>query len=81
MPCHDYVNGIYMSEYVITSVKNQIGYITLDRPKALNSLSLEMVRALTATLLAWRDDTTIRAVFIHSSSEKAFCAGGDIRFL
>lgn len=80
MPCHDYVNGIYMSEYVITSVKNQIGYITLDRPKALNSLSLDMVRALTATLLAWRDDTTIRAVFIHSSSEKAFCAGGDIRF-
>lgn len=69
-----------MSSYVLTEIKNHIGIITLDRPKALNSLSLEMVRAITASLLAWRDDQNVRAVFIHSSSEKAFCAGGDIRF-
>ena len=69
-----------MNEYVVTSVKNQIGFITLDRPKALNSLSLDMVRSITAALLKWRDDQDIRAVFIHSSSEKALCAGGDIRF-
>jgi len=69
-----------MSEYVLTSVQNQIGYIQLDRPKALNSLSLDMIRAITATLLDWRDDASIRAVFLHSSSEKALCAGGDIRF-
>ena len=69
-----------MSEHVITSVNNHIGFITLDRPKALNSLSLEMVRAITASLLQWRDDAQIRAVVIHSSSEKALCAGGDIRF-
>ncbi|MCU6432211.1 enoyl-CoA hydratase/isomerase family protein [Undibacterium sp. Jales W-56] len=69
-----------MSDYVQTSVRNHIGFITLDRPKALNSLSLAMVRAITATLLAWREDAGVSAVFIHSSSEKAFCAGGDIRF-
>lgn len=69
-----------MSEFVVTSVQNNIGFIKLDRPKALNSLSLDMVRALTSTLLDWQDDHQIRAVFIHSSSEKAFCAGGDIRF-
>lgn len=69
-----------MSDYVITSVRNSIGYILLDRPKALNSLSLDMVRAITAILLRWRDDAEVKAVFIHSSSEKAFCAGGDIRF-
>ncbi|MFA9274325.1 MAG: enoyl-CoA hydratase/isomerase family protein [Candidatus Aquirickettsiella gammari] len=69
-----------MSSYVLTEIKNNIGVITLDRPKALNSLSLEMVRAITTTLLTWRDDPSVRAVFIHSSSEKAFCAGGDIRF-
>ena len=69
-----------MSTHIFTSVSNKIGFITLDRPKALNSLSLEMVRSITATLLAWRDDENIRAVFIHGSSEKAFCAGGDIRF-
>jgi enoyl-CoA hydratase/carnithine racemase len=39
-----------------------------------------MVRVITATLRAWRDDPQVRTVFIHSSSEKAFCAGGDIRF-
>lgn len=69
-----------MSDYIQTSVNNHIGYITLDRPKALNSLSLEMVRAITQTLLAWHDDANVHAVFIHSSAEKAFCAGGDIRF-
>jgi enoyl-CoA hydratase/carnithine racemase len=69
-----------MTEHVLISIKNQIGFITLDRPKALNSLSLEMVRAITATLRQWRDDQNVRAIFIQGSNEKAFCAGGDIRF-
>ncbi len=69
-----------MTEHVLISIKNRIGFITLDRPKALNSLSLEMVRKITATLQQWRDDQNVRAIFIHGSHEKAFCAGGDIRF-
>lgn len=69
-----------MHNFVQTSVQNHIAIITLDRPKALNSLSLAMVRELTTSLRNWRDDPEVRAVFIHSSSEKAFCAGGDIRF-
>ena len=69
-----------MSEYVQTRVANGTGIITLDRPKALNSLSLDMVRALASSLLAWRDDPSVDAVLIRSSSEKALCAGGDIRF-
>lgn len=69
-----------MTEFVRTAITNHIGIITLDRPKALNSLSLDMVRAVTTALLAWRDDANVRAVLIHSSSDKAFCAGGDIRF-
>ena len=69
-----------MQNCVQTTIRNHVGIITLDRPKALNSLSLAMVRDLTACLLNWREDPTVRAVFIHSSSEKAFCAGGDIRF-
>ncbi|MGZ5202594.1 MAG: enoyl-CoA hydratase/isomerase family protein [Telluria sp.] len=69
-----------MSDYVQTRVSNLTGIITLDRPKALNSLSLDMVRALTQTLLAWRDDPNVAAVIIRSTSEKALCAGGDIRF-
>ncbi len=69
-----------MSEFVQTRVAHGTAVITLDRPKALNSLSLDMVRALTRALLAWRDDQHIDAVVIRSSSEKALCAGGDIRF-
>jgi enoyl-CoA hydratase/carnithine racemase len=69
-----------MSEHIKVSVKNRIGFISLDRAKALNSLSLEMVRSITQALLAWRDDPDVLAVIIGSTGEKAFCAGGDIRF-
>ncbi len=69
-----------MNQFVHTTIANRTGLITLDRPKALNSLSLDMVRDLTGALLAWRDDAQVDAVVIASSSEKAFCAGGDIRF-
>lgn len=68
-----------MTEYIRTSIENQIGYLTLDRPNALNSLSLQMIRAITSALLAWHDNPDIRAVMIRSSG-KAFCAGGDVRF-
>lgn len=69
-----------MSEFVHTRVACGTGTIVLDRPRALNSLSLDMVRALSAALLAWRDDDSVHAVVLRSSSEKALCAGGDIRF-
>ena len=69
-----------MTDFLSTRVAAGTGHITLDRPRAFNALSLDMVRALTAVLTAWRDDPAIDAVVIGSSSEKAFCAGGDIRF-
>ncbi len=69
-----------MTDFIKTRVQNQIGFITLDRPKTLNSLSLDMIRELTRTLRDWRDNPGVSAVFIYSSQERAFCAGGDIRF-
>lgn len=69
-----------MSEHIQISVRNHIGFLSLHRPKALNSLSLGMVRTITQALSAWREDPDVFAVAIGSSSEKAFCAGGDIRF-
>jgi len=69
-----------MSEHVKTEVHHGIAHIVLDRPKALNSLSLDMIRAITQSLLAWRDDANVCAVLIRSTSERALCAGGDIRF-
>lgn len=69
-----------MNEHIEASIRNRIGFIVLDRPKALNFLSLEMIRSIMQSLLAWRDDPEVIAVTILSTSEKAFCAGGDIRF-
>jgi enoyl-CoA hydratase/carnithine racemase len=69
---------------VLAEVCGRVGFITLNRPKALNALSLEMVRLLTDCLLAWRDDVNIQAVAIRGTNKHgafgAFCAGGDIRF-
>lgn len=73
-----------MSEFLITEVHGQVGFMTLNRPKALNALNLDMVRRLTATLLAWEQDQAIAAVAIRGTNKLgnfgSFCAGGDIRF-
>lgn len=69
---------------VLTEVRGRTGLITLNRPKALNALSLQMVRDLTATLLDWRADGAVDLVAIRGMGKDgpfgAFCAGGDIRF-
>ena len=57
------------------------GRIVLNRPKALNALTLTMVRLMTAALDAWQDDPLVTRVVIGGAGEKAFCAGGDIRLL
>lgn len=56
-------------------------HIVLDRPKALNSLDLPMCQALHSALDSAAADTGVEAVVTTSTSEKAFCAGGDIRAL
>lgn len=70
--------------FVQTELRGRVGCITLDRPKALNALSLGMIRELTATLIAWRDDPMVLAVAVRGMGKDgpfgAFCAGGDIRF-
>ncbi|MFJ6938540.1 enoyl-CoA hydratase/isomerase family protein [Streptomyces sp. NPDC101132] len=55
------------------------GRITLDRPKALNALTHEMVVAVTAALDAWEGDPEVRAVVLDGAGERGLCAGGDIR--
>ncbi len=69
---------------VIAEVRGKVGFITLNRPGALNALTLPMIRALTACLLAWRDDQQVCAVALRGSTKAgpfgALCAGGDIRF-
>lgn len=69
-----------MTHHIQHQLVNSIGCITLDRPQALNALSLEMVRTLTTLFCEWQRNDAVTAVMIDSSNTKAFCAGGDIRF-
>lgn len=66
---------------VLISVSGAVGRITLNRPKAINALTLEMVRLIDQALIAWRVDPAIQAVLIDGAGERGLCAGGDIRSL
>jgi enoyl-CoA hydratase len=57
------------------------GRITLNRPKALNALTLNMVREIAAALDRWETDPAVACVIITGTGGNAFCAGGDIRVL
>ncbi|MEM5400890.1 MULTISPECIES: enoyl-CoA hydratase/isomerase family protein [Paraburkholderia] len=67
--------------HVLTRVANRIGFIELERPQALNALTTAMVRTMHAALDRWRDDPGVLAVIVRTRHPRAFCAGGDIRFL
>jgi enoyl-CoA hydratase/carnithine racemase len=69
-----------MTEDIVVTRKNFVGNLLLNKPQALNSLSLGMIRALMQALRVWQDDPAIHAAVIHSNIPKAFCAGGDIHF-
>jgi enoyl-CoA hydratase len=66
---------------VLFEKRGRAGLITLNRPKALNALTLAMVDAMDARLREWRRDGDIDLVVIRGAGERAFCAGGDIRAL
>jgi enoyl-CoA hydratase/carnithine racemase len=59
-------------------VKGSAGWMTLARPKAMNALRRDMVDAMTAKLVAWRDDPAVRVVVVTGTG-KAFCAGADLK--
>lgn len=65
----------------LTERRGAAGVIVLNRPKALNALTLAMVRRMTAALEAWRDDADVQRVVIRGAGDRAFSAGGDIRRL
>ena len=85
------LSNIEVKGDVLLERRGSAGLITLNRPKALNALNLEMVRELTIALKAWRDDPAVLLVAIRGTNKLGqpgtpesrfggFCAGGDIRF-
>ncbi len=55
------------------------GFITLDRPEALNSLTHEMIADIHLALRQLEADDEVDVIVLRSSSERAFCAGGDMK--
>lgn len=69
------------TDYVNTSTLYTTGIIELNRPRALNSLNVDMFGAIDEALEKWATDDRVHRVIIRSTSPKAFCAGGDMKLL
>ena len=68
-----------MSAIVVTR-EGAVATLTLNRPEALNAFTLDMAQALREAIQAVIEDVTIRAVVLTGAG-RAFCAGGDIRYM
>jgi enoyl-CoA hydratase len=66
---------------VILERRGSAGIIRLNRPRALNSLTLGMVRSIAEALDRFSTDADVATVVMAGEGERAFCAGGDIRAL
>ncbi len=66
------------NEDVLVTVDGAIGRITLNRPKAINSLTHHMVTQIAAAMAEWENDDAVSAVIVSGAGERGLCAGGDV---
>ncbi|ANY21296.1 putative enoyl-CoA hydratase echA8 [Tsuneonella dongtanensis] len=70
-----------MTDEVLIHRHGAVGHISLNRPKALHALTLDMCHAMSAALSEWEHDDGIEAVILDHAEGRGFCAGGDINLL
>jgi enoyl-CoA hydratase/carnithine racemase len=63
---------------ILFDVKDGLGLITLNRPKALNALTHGMILEMEKVIPRWEKDPAIKAVVVRGAGDRAFCAGGDV---
>lgn len=68
-----------MTDPILFEKRGGLGIVTLNRPKALNALTLDMFRAADAQFSEWERDPSLKHVVLRGNGERAFCAGGDVR--
>ena len=68
-------------ENILFEKKDQIGYLTFNRPKVLNALNRQTMMELGSCLAAVKDDPEVRVLILTGAGEKAFIAGADINEL
>lgn len=67
------------SDEILLDHEGGLGIVTLNRPKALNALTLGMYRVFDPQLVRWGKDPGVQALMVRGAGERAFCAGGDVR--
>lgn len=72
------MHSVDENEDVLVTVANRIGRITLNRPKAINSLTHPMVTKIAQALKRWERDDAITAVVVSGAGDRGLCAGGDV---
>ena len=66
------------TDEILTRIDGGVGFLTLNRPRAINSLTQAMVTAMDATLAAWATDDAVHAVVVSGAGDRGLCAGGDV---
>ena len=69
------------TDEVLIRREGRAGRITMNRPQALNALTLAMVDRIWEALLAWKSDPAVELVLLDGAGDRALCAGGDVRAL
>lgn len=83
-PCHldvgprSRLHTVAENEDILVNVDNGVGVVTLNRPKAINSLTHSMVADLEKALRNWENDDSVHTVLLSGSGERGLCAGGDV---
>ena len=70
-----------MTENLNIHAHGRTGHISLNRPKALHALTLDMCHGISAALAGWAEDDAVEAVILDHAEGRGFCAGGDINLL
>jgi enoyl-CoA hydratase len=66
------------SDEILTRVDGGVGFVTLNRPKAINSLNQTMVELLSTVLIRWERDDAVHTVVLSGAGDRGLCAGGDV---
>ena len=70
-----------MTVELIARVDGAVGHLSLNRPKAIHALTLDMCHAMTAALSAWASDAAVKTIVLDHAEGRGFCSGGDINLL
>jgi enoyl-CoA hydratase len=72
------LQAVAENEDILVNVENGVGQLTLNRPKAINSLTHGMVTDVEKALRNWANDESVHTVLLSGSGERGLCAGGDV---